>query len=178
MRNRIILSSAAIVAALCTVGSGPANAEPGVPVVTHPQEVPFEYRAGEVCAFPAHVEFPVSDLTQRTWYDDQGRPLFATETGALVLRATNLATGRTVDRDISGDGTLVYPTRDPGDFVLSGGDWSAGMHGTDSPASAQHHWYISRGFMSVRVTSKGGQTTRQLLALVGPYEDLCAALSN
>ncbi|WP_433663141.1 hypothetical protein ACQPW1_14000 [Nocardia sp. CA-128927] len=168
MRTRTTLSLAAIVAVLGTVGGAPANAEPGVPVVTHPQQQPYEYQAGDVCAFPAHVEFPVSDLTQSTWYDDQGRPLFGTETGALVLRATNLDTGRTVERDISGDGTLVFPTRDPGDFVLSGRDWSAGMHGTDSPASAQHHWYIARGFMSVRVTSKDGQTSRQLLALVGP----------
>lgn len=177
MRSRITLSLAAIAAVLGAAG-GPANAEPGVPVVTHPQQQPYDYPAGEVCAFPAHVEFPVSDLTQSIWSDEQGRPLFGTETGALVLRATNLDTGRTVERDISGDGSLIYPTRDPSDFILSGRDWAAGMHGTDLPAAAQHHWYISRGFMSVRVTSKNGQTVRRQLALVGPYEDLCVALSN
>ncbi|WP_225730729.1 MULTISPECIES: hypothetical protein [unclassified Nocardia] len=176
MRGRIILSLAIIAAA--GAFAGPAEADTGGPVVTHPGSTPFDYPAGEVCAFPAHVEFPVSDLTEQVWYDGAGRPLFGTETGALVIRITNTDTGRTVDRNISGDGTLVYPTLDQDDFVLSGGDWSAGFHGSDSPASARHHWYISHGFMSVRVTRQGGQITRQLLALVGPYEDICEVLAG
>ncbi|MBF6331722.1 hypothetical protein [Nocardia transvalensis] len=179
MRGRVILSAAAIAAAVCTAGVVPAGAEPtGEWVVTHPESKPFDYRPGDVCAFGVHVEFPVSDLTRRVWHDPQGRPVHGTETGALVLRATNVDTGKTVERDVSGDGTLLYPTLDPADYVLSGRDWAAGIYATDQPAQARNHWYISRGFMSVRITSHDGQTSRELLALAGPYEDLCQTLGS
>ncbi|MEC3957549.1 hypothetical protein VMT65_31265 [Nocardia sp. CDC153] len=178
MRGTIAAAACAVAALVAgTSGAGQAQAESGM-VVSHPDSPPFDYPPGEVCGFGTHVEFPVSDLTMSVWHDAGGRPVFGTETGALVMRATNTSTGATIERDISGSGSLLYPTLDPADFVLSGNDWSAGIHGGDQPDSAQHHWYLSHGFMSVRVTSANGHTTRQLLALVGPYEDLCVTLSG
>ncbi|WP_067998824.1 hypothetical protein [Nocardia pseudobrasiliensis] len=179
MRGRITLSLIAIGAAIGALTVAPAQAAPVSGwVETHPDSKPFDYPAGEVCAFPAHVEFPVSELTQRVWYDPQGRPVYGTETGKLVLRATNVTTGGSVERDVSGDGSLLYPTMNADDYVLSGRDWAAGMHGGDQPAAARQHWFIARGFMSVRVTTAGGHTTRQLLALTGDYEDLCVTLAR
>ncbi len=182
MKRRI--SVAAVAAATAVSGlllglcAAPVQADTppgavGQPVVTHPVEEPFDYPAGEVCPFPSHADFPVSDLTQRTWYDAAGNPVFAVDSGPLVIRVTNLATGRTIERDISGSGTVTYP--DPDSFVLSGGDWSAGFHTSDTPV--HNHWIVSRGYMSVRITTTAGVTSRTLLALRGPYEDLCRTLA-
>jgi hypothetical protein len=162
-----------------TPAAAQARSHPGPPpgargpIITHPTETAFDYPAGEVCAFPSHTEFPVDDLTMKTWVDAAGDPVFATETGPLVQRTTNLDTGETVERNISGDGVITYP--DPDSYILSGNDWSAGFHTTDRPV--HNKWIIAGPFMSVKITTVNGQTTRSLLALAGPYEDLCKTLS-
>lgn len=155
------------------VGQAASGGERG-PVVTHPGSVPFEYAAGDVCAFPARAEFPVSDLTLRTWNDAEGRPRYAVESGALVLRATNLRTGKSVDRDVSGTAVMRYAPGRPGTFVMSGYGWATGFHGGDRPA---HRWIVARDRMSVSFTDEGGRNTRRLLALGGRYEDLCRTLA-
>ncbi|MFG1805218.1 hypothetical protein [Streptomyces sp. NPDC049040] len=142
------------------------------PVVTHPVQESFGYPAGEVCAFPSHADFPVSDLTTRTWTDAAGRPVFAVESGPLVMRVTNLATGKSVERDISGTGVITYP--DPDSFILSGNDWSAGFHTGDHP---HNQWIVAGPFMSVEISTAAGRSSRTLLALAGPYEDLCKTLA-
>ncbi|MBN6543907.1 hypothetical protein, partial [Actinacidiphila bryophytorum] len=141
------------------------------PVVTHPVQESFDYPAGEVCAFPSHADFPVSDLTTSTWTDAAGTPVFAIESGPLIMKVTNLATGRSVERDISGTGVITYP--DPDSFVLSGNDWSAGFHTGDHP---HNQWIVASTFMSVKISTVAGKSTRTLLALAGPYEDLCKTL--
>jgi hypothetical protein len=153
---------------------GPLPAGVHGPVVTHPVQQPVDYPAGEVCPFASHADFPVNDLTLRTWYDDEGRPVFATESGPLVMDVTNLATGRTVTRDISGSGTITY--LDDGSYILSGGDWGAGFHTADRPV--HNKWIISRGSMSVQIATENGTTSRRLLDLRGPYEDLCKTLGR
>lgn len=142
------------------------------PVVTHPVQEPFDYPAGEVCAFPSHADFPVADLTLKTWTDDAGDPVFAIESGPLLMRTTNLATGRSVVSDISGTGVITYPA--PGVSVLSGNDWSAGFHTADHP---HNRWIVAHGFMSVRIAPAGGRTSHTLLALHGPADDLCKTLA-
>ncbi|RAJ58290.1 hypothetical protein K378_05170 [Streptomyces sp. Amel2xB2] len=144
------------------------------PVVTHPVQPPVDYPAGEVCAFASHADFPVDDMTVRTWNDEEDRPVFATASGPLVMVVTNLADGRTVTRDISGSGTMTY--LDDGSRILSGGDWGAGFHTADRPV--HNKWIVSRGSMSVQISEKDGTTSRRLLDLQGPYEDLCETLGR
>lgn len=146
------------------------------PVVTHPVEQSFDYPAGEVCAFPSHADFPVSDLTTKTWTDAAGNPVIATETGPLIMKVTNLDNGKSVVRDISGDGVITYPDYPSADtYVLSGNDWGAGFHTADRPA--HNRWIIASTFMSVKISVVDGKVSRQLLALGGPYEDLCKTLA-
>lgn len=142
------------------------------PVVTHPKQPPVDYPAGEVCEFAAHADFPVDDLTLSTWYDDGGRPVFATASGPLVMDVANLANGRTVRRDISGSGTMTY--LDDGSHITSGSDWGVGFHTPDRPV--HNRWIISRGWMSVQISEENGTTSRRLLELRGEYEDLCETL--
>jgi hypothetical protein len=146
------------------------------PVVTHPASPSFDYPAGEVCAFPSHTDFPVSDLTTRTWTDAAGNPVFAVETGPLLMKVTNLDTGESVTRDISGTGVITYPDYPSADtYVLSGNDWSAAFHTADRPV--HNKWIVASTFMSVKVSTTDGKVTRQLLGLSGPYEDLCKTLA-
>ncbi|WP_052396982.1 hypothetical protein [Streptomyces sp. NRRL F-5123] len=175
----------AVLAAPAQAQAAPANTVPDLPgvpanvrglqgpVVTYPTESPRDYPAGEVCAFPTHTEFPVSDLRMRTWTDSAGTPVFAIEDGPLLMRVTNVDTGRTIVRDISGTGVITYPT--PDSYILSGNDWSAGFHTTDRPV--HNKWIVASTFMSVKITTVDGRTSRELLALIGPYEDICATLS-
>ncbi|SCK56205.1 hypothetical protein [Streptomyces sp. WMMB 322] len=120
------------------------------------------------------AEFPVDDLTLRTRYDEKDRPVFAAESGPLVMVVTNLATGRKVTRDISGSGTITCLGADS--YILSGGDWGAGFHTSDRPM--HNRWITGRGSMSVQITKDGGTSSRTLLDLRGPYEDLCETLGR
>ena len=146
------------------------------PVVTHPGQPEIDYPRGEVCPFPTHAEFPVVDMVQKTWTDDAGNPVFAVVSGPLVMDATNLDTGKTIRRDLSGTGTMSYPEPGSGTHVLSGGDWGVGLHTGDRPV--HNKWLVSRGFMSVKFTEQDGGTARELLALEGRYENLCETLAK
>lgn len=145
------------------------------PFVTRPKQPEVNYPRGEVCPFPTHAEFPVVDMVQKTWKNSAGDPVYAIISGPLIMEVTNKDTGKTIRRDLSGTGSLSYP--DPGTTtrVLSGGDWGVGLHTDDRPA--HNKWLVSRGFMAVRITESGGETQRELLALEGPYEDLCKTLA-
>ncbi|MFF8287284.1 hypothetical protein ACF06W_31840 [Streptomyces albus] len=146
------------------------------PVVTHPGQPEVHYARGEVCPFPADATFPVVDMTQQTWTNDAGDPVYAVISGPLVMEVTNRDTGKTVRRDLSGTGSLSYP--DPGSSarVLSGGNWGVGLHTDDGPV--HNKWIVSRGFMAVRISESGGETRRELLELEGRYEDLCKTLAS
>ncbi|MFG3254170.1 hypothetical protein [Streptomyces sp. NPDC048172] len=142
------------------------------PFVTHPEMKPRDNPAGDVCPFDMHTEFPVADLTLRTWKNDAGDPVFAIESGPLVARVTNTWTGETVERDISGTGTHTYP--DKKTDILSGPDWAGVLHKGDKPANKL---LIAHGYMSIKITTEGDRTKREVLALDGEYEDLCETLS-
>lgn len=181
-RTRASVGAVAATAAVAWLlaGAAPAGAAPGGgggglhgPVVTHPRMAPRDNPAGDVCPFGMHTEFPVADLTLRTWSNDAGDPVYAIESGPLVARVTNTGTGETVERDISGTGSHTYP--DKHTDILSGGDWAGVLHAGDEPANKL---LISRGYMSVKITTKGDRTHRELLALDGEYEDLCETLDG
>jgi len=159
---------------------GPA-AQPGGfngPVVTHPPAAPFTYQAGEVCSFAVHVTFPVNEVIQRTWMNDAGQPVFAIASGLLIAQVTNVATGRSTVADLNQTGTYSYPG--DGSFILSGnGGVLAGFHTGDTPHNKLIFSPVSaHSFFSARVATVNGNTTRTLLQLSGPYEDLCQVLAS
>jgi hypothetical protein len=122
-----------------------------------------------------HITFPVNRVKLLTWTNDAGTPVYETGTGRLTMRVTNTATGRTAVRDISGNGAFAYP--DPTSFVLSGNAFVAFFHPGDSP-SGQALVIGWNGFAAVRVTTVNGVTTRTLLTLTGPHENLCRTLAR
>ncbi|KAA2253891.1 hypothetical protein F0L68_31980 [Solihabitans fulvus] len=134
-----------------------------------------DFPAGVVCRFHTRLEFLANEVVTRTWSNDAGAPVFATATGKLVIRVTNVDSGRSVDRDISGNGTLSYPT--PDSYVLSGPGIAAALTTQDTP----HNKFVvvsERGYIAERVVMVGGQKRRTVLHLIGPYEDLCHTLAR
>ena len=177
LRTRNVVLVAGAVTALLAVpasadaGTAPASARPAAaqpapppgahgPIVTHPTESPVDYPAGEVCAFPSHTDFPVDDLTLKTWVDAAGDPVFAEESGPLIQRSTNLDTGKTVERDISGSGVITYPDADS--FVLSGND---GRWCGSRPSRAQQ--VDHRGAVHVGEGQYGERTDHPHIARTG-----------
>jgi hypothetical protein len=171
-RTAAILTAAAAVGALLVTPATPAQAHPGSPVVTHPVPAAFTLPAGAVCTFEVRVEFPVTDLTRYTW-NANGRPVFAIESGTMITDFTNAATGRTVRRDLSGNGYYVHP--DAETTILSGTRIVALLGPADSPPNQL--LFSGGGFMSVHVTTASGARVRTVIVRSAKEENLCATLS-
>jgi hypothetical protein len=153
-------------------GTTPKQSVSTNPVVTHPAPGPFTIAAGAICAFDVAVAFPVTDLTRYTW-NAQGRPVFAMESGTMLVDFTNTATGTSVRRDLSGTGYYVYP--DATTVILSGTRVLALLGPADSPSSKL--LFSNGGFMSFRVvTMPDGSRVRTVLVQPAQAEDLCETL--
>jgi hypothetical protein len=89
---------------------GPARAQVGVTRGDRMPlpEAPFSYPAGEVCAFPVSVTNPVQQEFITYLCDDEGNVVGATITGKLIATITNTATGESVDRILTGLGTISF----------------------------------------------------------------------
>lgn len=167
-RFRTAVIAVATAAATVTLLPADAEASAGTPVPAPP----FDYVAGDVCAFPVHAEFPVDEqraLTRTT----AGGTTYQVVTGRLVGVVTNTATGRSVRRDLSGVG-LSRATPDGAFQLAVQGAALIGFHGGDRPA---HQLEVNGANSSVVVSfTATGQRTR--VVQHGPYEDLCRTLSR
>lgn len=68
---------------------------------------PREYAAGDVCSFGLREEFPTQGVEERVAVAGaDGTPLQIDFRGPLIARFTNLASGKQVDGDLSGTGTM------------------------------------------------------------------------
>lgn len=172
-RTATLLAAAVLALALLT---GPAAASaPAVPGADAWEPVPappFLLPAGEVCSFPVAGEYPVNEQRALVVRNPDGSPRFEYITGRLVGRFTNVATGETVERELSGSGAFTY--RPDGSFhlVVFGGAL-VGFHGDDSPANVLQ----VNGPRSVLVVDFTADDQRTRTAQVGPYEDLCLTLA-
>jgi hypothetical protein len=168
--------STAGVTAVSTDGRAPSPATTGGRQVVSVEWMdsvpadPFGYPPGEVCPFATRVSFPVNEQRGiRTRYSDGSSTEFIT--GRLRGRYTNVETGRTVERELSGDGVLEY--RPDGGLLISViGGAGLGFHFDDNPPGVLQ----VNGPRSAVVVDipAGGPNTRLLQR--GPYEDLCRTL--
>lgn len=133
---------------------------------------PFLLPAGEVCSFPVAGEFPVNEQRAFVVRNPDGSKRFEYITGRLVGQFTNVTTGETVSRDLSGSGAFSYRPDGSLQLVVVGGAL-VGFHGGDSPSNVLEV-NGPRSVLVVDFTADGQRTrTRQL----GPYEDLCVTLT-
>lgn len=181
VRRRTAILFAASTLTLALLG-GPAAASAAVPdrpPVAGPEAgvwepvpaPPFLLPAGEVCSFPVAGEFPVNEQRALAVRNPDGSTRFEYITGRLVGRFTNVTTGETVDRELSGSGAFSYRPDGSFQLVVFGGAL-VGFHGGDSPANLLQ----VNGPRSVLVVDFAADGRRTRSAQVGPYEDLCVTL--
>ena len=146
MRYR--LSGSAVAAGILLAGLPAAASASAVPSATGGWTpitfAPFAYAAGDVCSFALTEEFPTQAVEERVVLTHpDGTPFRTDFRGPLIAHFTNTATGKSVDGDLSGTGTLwslsngwkVWDVPDnlgvtihagnpyhaKGEFILSGG---------------------------------------------------------
>jgi len=156
-------------AAAGTLVAAPADASQWQPSPTSD----FTLAAGDPCGFPlqGHV---VADRersrTTETFPD--GSPRYQEFTGELVMRFTNLDSGASVVRNLTGRGDYEYFA--DGSFTLTdmGGHFAAGLHAGDDPTPG---FYVVGGKgWAVHVAADGHRT---LTEGQGTIEDLCQTLA-
>jgi hypothetical protein len=114
MRKRILglaVSAGLLVAAMPATASagtaGAATTADGTGGWTPVTYGPLDFAAGDVCSFELKESFPTQAVEERiaSTYPD-GSPLVTDFRGPLIAHDVNVATGKSVDEDLSGDGTL------------------------------------------------------------------------
>lgn len=175
---------AAGTAALTLAAGVPTTASAATPVPTgtgHPARSvsvgepvpapPFLSPAGDVCPFPVAGEFPVNEQRATVVRNPDGSTRAQYVSGRLVGRFTNTASGRTVERDLSGVGAVTFRPDGSSRLAVAGGAL-VGFHVGDSPAGI----FEVNGPRSVVVVDFAADGTRTRRVQIGPYEDLCATL--
>jgi hypothetical protein len=133
-------------------------------------ETARSYAAGEVCPFPVTVTFPVNQEFITFLTNDTGTVVGATITGKLVARVTNVASGATTDRILTGLGTLTFGS-DGSETIEVGGTIGIAFKAGDSPAN---EWDVVTGSSVLHIAADG---TRTLVSSDGAIEDLCVTLA-
>jgi len=123
-----------------------------------------------VCDFDVQLEVVEDNEYITTYFDKAGNPTRANISGRLVVRLTNVETGTSVVRNISGPGTLFFGET----LVLKAtGPWlfafAPGMLGEGSPPML----IINKGQFWLDF---GGEH-QTILRQTGTQEDLCATLA-
>ena len=155
-----------IMAATLLALAGPAAAK--APVREFIEHADFEFPAGEVCSFAVSVESLRGRGHSRVW-EEEDATVHTKITGSLVARLTNLATGESVVRNLSGpvdqwehpDGTAT---------VINRGHTLAWL----TPAEGGPALWAQAGTILWSVDEEG---LFSVVRQTGRTEDLCATLS-
>ncbi|MGH3367256.1 MAG: hypothetical protein ACRDOY_08650 [Nocardioidaceae bacterium] len=128
--------------------------------------------AGEVCSFPVggHV---VSDReryrTTQTFPD--GSPRYQEWTGQLIIRFTNLDSGESVERNLTGRGDFEYFADGSWSLTAVGGHFAGAMGPGSDPEPG---WFVVRG--SGYTLHSDADGNRSLTYGHGTVENLCETL--
>ena len=139
-----------------------------------PFEAPsFEAPAGTRCQFDLGGEV-LSDheriRTLETYAD--GSPRVQQVVGQLIVRYTNLDTGESVTRNLTGNGIIEYLPDGSFTLTLQGGHFAAGLAPTDAGGPA--FLVFTGSGHSLRIEPDG---TRTVTYGSGPVEDICQTLA-
>ena len=170
MRLRRVLAAAATVAAVAAVAPSAAADSPSPWQRYYSQ--PFTDAAGVVCPFALHGDI-VSDheLFRNLQTYPDGSPKEQEFVGPLVIRFSNVSTGASVERNLTGTGRWFY---DP-DGTTRGhgvGHFGLGVH-IGNPTSPPGEWVLTGTFDFV-LRADG---TRDFTMQGGTAEDLCKTLA-
>ena len=165
------LSSCAKTVLVVTLLAGTARAENSDGNWTRAPQGPFQVPAGVICPFALGGESLVDDVVFKTTatYPD-GSPSEQLFKGALIVRFTNLDTGRYVDRNLSAAARVLYGTDGSMTMDVDGPAAFAFFPGDNVPQGM----YVINGRYSVYYAPNFAY--RELTPLDVPTEDLCKTL--
>lgn len=169
---RALVKTGILMVALLMTQAVPARA--ALPGEWEPYRTePFEVAAGTRCAFTLRGDVLKDREEIRTFASfPDGSPRVQVIRGPLVMRFTNVESGMSVVRDLSGTGALVYEPDGSFTLILLHGHFAAGLAPTDEGGPA--FLYFSGTGHSVRFDADGSRTVH---LGVGPVEDLCETLA-
>ena len=131
----------------------------------------FSAPAGQACSFPVTGEAVVNRFETTTFPADENSDVVQLATGHLVFRFTNVATGKSIDLNISGPGKATFHPDGSMTQDATGVWYWLFPGGTNLPGGLT--LFLSSGRLVVE-TSPTGQRT--ITSQVGKLEDLCPML--
>jgi len=117
MRVWVLIASIAVTAVVLSCGTASAAGPvrfPAGPVG------PFDYAAGQFCAFPVHEQTVANNETVKLFFDADFNLARVMVNGRLVVRYTNRASGRHVTLNASGPATTYLNPDGSGRTVARG----------------------------------------------------------
>lgn len=128
--------------------------------------------AGEVCSFAMGGEIVSDKERYRTteWFPD-GSPRYQEWTGQLVVRFTNLETGESATRNLTGRGDFEYFADGSWSLTAVGGHFAGAMRAGGDPGPG---WYVVTG--SGYTLHSDAEGSRTLTYGHGTVEDMCETL--
>jgi hypothetical protein len=168
---RSLVRTAVLVVTLLTVQAAPALA--GLPGEWDPYRTePFEVAAGTRCPFTlGGTSSRIVRRSAPSTFPD-GSPRVQVIRGPLVMRFTNVESGESVVRDLTGTAALVYEPDGSFTLILVHGHFAAGLGPNDEGGPA-FLLFTGTGH-AVRFDADGSRT---VVFGVGPVEDLCQTLA-
>jgi hypothetical protein len=163
--------TAASIAALALAGAGTATAADGS---YGPWQSTYQGAitapAGVVCPFAVTAEPVREDLRFRYHYDAAGNVDGYEATGQLIAKITNVETGASLVRNLSGPGTVTFNPDGSYDAVVAG-DFLVFFLPQDEPSNAL---LLFSGRTVLHGAPSGAKT---LVSHTGEVENLCETLS-
>ena len=171
MRRVTMAVAAAASGALLAVSATAASAADGAgwrPTHTDP----FEFAAGALCPFGLKGDILYDhEFTRVTATFPDGSPKIEEFTGPLGIRFTNEATGKSVDRDITGFTRLLHSPDGAREFDMWGNNVAPVYPGTDKTFPVGD--YVTHGYFVFVVHA---DKSREYIVRHGTSEDICKTL--
>jgi hypothetical protein len=131
----------------------------------------FAVAGGQACSFPVTGKAVVNRFATTTFSADENGDVVQLATGHLVFRFTNVATGRSVDINISGPGKATFHPDGSMTQEAFGVWYWLFPGGANLPGDLS--LFLSRGRLVVETTSTGERT---ITSQVCELEAICAML--
>jgi hypothetical protein len=169
-------------AALAAAAAAPATADPSATpdrsgwdgLVWEPYRTqPFTSPAGQLCEFTLQAE-PVADeeMVATVARFPDGSPKVEAYKGRLVVRYTNLVTGASTDKDLSGSAVVRY-FKDRAYTMYMYGPVGVGFRETDQYPKGM---YVLDGFHVVHTGADPADRDREVVVDGGTEHDICGDL--
>lgn len=142
---------------------------------------PFRFQPGPnpdirlegVCDFPVLGQDVVNKLVITDFFDQDGNLVRETGHGRIVERVTNLETGKSIVKNISGPGTFTFD--ESGATLVATGNWLFGFRPGEIAGTTEGLLWFTSGRFVWRLNF--ADETWTLLSHTGTIQDICPLLA-